>query len=87
MASCVCYVFTQILRYSHAVLDCASLRAHILRFQIWLPELASLPSIQESRQRGGCKPPVRSASFCFAPISPSDCTASLYEVQLTFVLR
>ncbi|KRZ86366.1 Histone deacetylase 1, partial [Trichinella sp. T8] len=27
------YVFTQILRYSHAMLDCASMKAEILRFQ------------------------------------------------------
>ncbi|KRY99536.1 hypothetical protein T11_1483 [Trichinella zimbabwensis] len=42
------YVFTQILRYSHAVLDCASLGAHVLHFQTYLDQLPSLPSIQES---------------------------------------
>ncbi|KRZ66236.1 hypothetical protein T10_700 [Trichinella papuae] len=27
------YIFTQILRYSHAVLDCANTEAHVLHFQ------------------------------------------------------
>ncbi|KRZ07943.1 ATP-binding cassette sub-family A member 1, partial [Trichinella zimbabwensis] len=35
------YVFTQILRYSYAVLDCASMKAHILHFQTCLDQLPS----------------------------------------------
>ncbi|KRX95895.1 hypothetical protein T4E_12403 [Trichinella pseudospiralis] len=41
------YVVTQILRYYHAVPNCASLGAHVLRFQTCLHQLPSLPSIQE----------------------------------------
>ncbi|KRY75875.1 hypothetical protein T4A_8065 [Trichinella pseudospiralis] len=45
------YVVTQILRYYHAVPNCASLGAHVLRFQTCLHQLPSLPSIQESCDR------------------------------------
>ncbi|KRZ11975.1 hypothetical protein T11_15315 [Trichinella zimbabwensis] len=61
------YVFTQILRYSHAVLDCASLGAHILRFQTYLDQLPSLPSIQESCDRSCRKPTARSQPLVTAP--------------------
>ncbi|KRZ98026.1 hypothetical protein T08_2449 [Trichinella sp. T8] len=44
------YVFTQILRYSHSVLDCASLGAAVL----------SLPSVQESCDCSCLKPAFRS---------------------------
>ncbi|KRZ04240.1 hypothetical protein T11_14493 [Trichinella zimbabwensis] len=35
------YVFTQILRYSYAVLDCASMKAHVLHFQTCFDQLPS----------------------------------------------
>ncbi|KRZ88018.1 hypothetical protein T08_5890, partial [Trichinella sp. T8] len=35
------YVFTQIFRYSHALLDCASMKAEILHFQTCLDRLIS----------------------------------------------
>ncbi|KRX22794.1 hypothetical protein T07_10189, partial [Trichinella nelsoni] len=41
------YVFTQIFRYSHAVLDCASIKAEILHFQTCLDRLISLEEVPE----------------------------------------
>ncbi|KRZ11517.1 hypothetical protein T11_7172 [Trichinella zimbabwensis] len=39
------YVFTQILRYSHAVLDCASIKADILHFQTSEKDITDRPLI------------------------------------------
>ncbi|KRY17247.1 hypothetical protein T12_6102 [Trichinella patagoniensis] len=35
------YVFTQILRYFHAVLDCGSMKADVLHFHTYLGQLPS----------------------------------------------
>ncbi|KRZ18350.1 hypothetical protein T11_8635, partial [Trichinella zimbabwensis] len=66
------YVFTQILRYSHAVLDCASLKA-----EVWTcPDMSGLVDQSGSsvwnRGTGAAvsQPPVRSASFPFTLILP-----------------
>ncbi|XP_003376081.1 putative parathyroid hormone 2 receptor [Trichinella spiralis] len=56
------YVFTQILRYFHAVLDCASMKADILHFQTCLDQLISLEQVSGTVSQ---PPPVHSASFPF----------------------
>ncbi|KRY39466.1 hypothetical protein T01_12672 [Trichinella spiralis] len=43
------YVFTQILRYFHAVLDCASMKADILHFQTCLDRLISLEQVSGTK--------------------------------------
>ncbi|KRY17278.1 hypothetical protein T12_11622 [Trichinella patagoniensis] len=49
--SIIHWEYTRILRYSYAVLEWASLGAHVPHFQTSLVMLPSLPSIQESCDR------------------------------------
>ncbi|KRZ73757.1 hypothetical protein T10_9046, partial [Trichinella papuae] len=58
------YVFTQILRYSHAVLNCASMKAHVLHFQTCLDQLPSFWN--HGTAAAVNQSPVSSASSLFA---------------------
>ncbi|KRZ03620.1 hypothetical protein T11_5421, partial [Trichinella zimbabwensis] len=58
LSSFMHYVFTQILRYSHAVLNCASMKAHVLHFQTCLDQLTTVwTKLLESRDRC-CRKPI-----------------------------
>ncbi|KRY84737.1 hypothetical protein T4D_508 [Trichinella pseudospiralis] len=72
------YVVTQILRYYHAVPNCASLGAHVLRFQTCLHQLPSLPSIQESCDRNCLE--VTYNSY-FGKVVIVTCGFSIYVVR------
>ncbi|KRX43724.1 hypothetical protein T09_1439 [Trichinella sp. T9] len=63
------YVFTQILHYPHAALDCASMETRVLHFQICFSNRGTGVTVNQ--------PPIRSASF--RVLKPENVEGRLYK--------